>query len=268
MKEYWTAVYDTIFEHPKTIELAEKLGDINETGLAVGILVAVWIWGKDNADRDGRINTTNKNVLAKVISNITAADPKNAVEALISCGWIDSKEDGMYLHDWSTWQGEWYKLKDKREKDRQRKTKKDDADEAGPRDESEGEPAPEGEGDPPPVPAPPDKKTGLPRVNYTPEYEELWKAYPKRPNNSKVAGYNKYRARLNEGYTPDQLMEAVLQYSAQVKREGTKGKYILHTQTFFGPSYRFADFLQKESPAEPKKEESKNPFDQYTRSFR
>ena len=116
MKKYWTAVYDTIFDHPKTIELADELGDINEMCLAVGILVAVWIWGKDNADEDGKLNTNNRSVLAKVISRVTAVDPTNAINALIECGWIDEREDGLYLHDWKDWQGLWYSLEGKREK--------------------------------------------------------------------------------------------------------------------------------------------------------
>ena len=43
--------------------------------------------------------------------------------ALVDTGWIDVAADGFYIHDWDTWQEQWYKLQKNRRLDAERKRK-------------------------------------------------------------------------------------------------------------------------------------------------
>lgn len=44
------------------------------------------------------------------------------VESLIAQRWIDENEEGdLYLHDWDTWQEQWYKFLKNKEYDAERK---------------------------------------------------------------------------------------------------------------------------------------------------
>ena len=45
------------------------------------------------------------------------------VQALVDTGWIDVAADGFYIHDWDTWQEQWYKLQKNRRLDAERKRK-------------------------------------------------------------------------------------------------------------------------------------------------
>ena len=45
------------------------------------------------------------------------------VQALVDTGWIDVVADGFYIHDWDTWQEQWYKLQKNRRLDAERKRK-------------------------------------------------------------------------------------------------------------------------------------------------
>ena len=47
--------------------------------------------------------------------------PKEVVTALIETGWIDEIDGAFYIHDWDVWQEFWYKAKDRRIKDAERK---------------------------------------------------------------------------------------------------------------------------------------------------
>ena len=80
-----------------------------------------------------------------------------------------------------------------------------------------------------------DKKT------YTCEFEALWDAYPRKKE--KAMAYKQYLARLNNGFSEDELMTAVKRYAEECKKNNTEQRYIKHGATFLGPS-TFEDYLR------------------------
>ncbi len=76
-------------------------------------------------------------------------------------------------------------------------------------------------------------------------FEEAWKMYPKRVG--KDATYRGWVRRVKEGYSPEELKDAVKRYAAKVTRDRTEDRYIKHGQGFFGNDAIFKDYL---GPAE------------------
>ncbi len=84
---------------------------------------------------------------------------------------------------------------------------------------------------------------------YTAVFEELWKAYPRRRD--KALAYKAYRARLNDGFSEDELITAVKRYAEECQRQRTEERYIKHCSTFLGVNTPFMDYLKKEEDDEP-----------------
>jgi hypothetical protein len=85
--------------------------------------VTLWLWGINNADRDGEMNGADRADLEALFEiNLSRKLGSAAVvEALIATGWVDEVEGRLVIHDWPQWQELWYKALERREKDRQRK---------------------------------------------------------------------------------------------------------------------------------------------------
>lgn len=92
---------------------------------ALGILVSLWLWGLNNADQTGKLRSCDKNDVAEEVFSkglSEGLDKRKIVDSLISQRWIDEAEDGdLYLHDWDTWQEQWYKFLKNKEYDAERK---------------------------------------------------------------------------------------------------------------------------------------------------
>lgn len=109
------------------------------------------------------------------------------------------------------------------------------------------------------TPIPAEMKSNKAIGNYTPDFEELWQEYPRKVD--KAQAYKKYKARLEDGYSHEQLLAAVRNYAAQCRRDRTEDKYIKHGKTFLGESTPFLDYLPKEQPQEtPELADDSNPF--------
>lgn len=107
--------------------------------------------------------------------------------------------------------------------------------------------------------AKPEAKSNKAIGNYTPDFEELWQEYPRKVD--KAQAYKKYKARLEDGYSHEQLLAAVRNYAAQCRRDRTEDKYIKHGKTFLGESTPFLDYLPKDQPQEtPELADDSNPF--------
>ena len=212
----WISLHTTILG--KKLRRLEKKTN-RCTAECIGALALLWLWGLENATKDGEITDADEQDVADVLHGKTSCDPMRFIEAMEEIGWVNVEDGKLYFHDWSTWQAPWYKALAKRDNDRERK--KEDAE--------------------------------TPAEGYTPEFEEIWMAYPRKWN--KGAAYKKYLARIHEGYSHADLLEATIAYSTAVKRRGTQEKYIKHGATFFGPSKPFLDYVSK------KKEELEEPFD-------
>lgn len=91
-----------------------------------------------------------------------------------------------------------------------------------------------------------DKEKDKDNINkYTCAFEALWKAYPRKKD--KGMAYKQYKARLNDGFSEDELMTAVKRYADECQRQRTEEKYIKHCATFLGASTPFIDYLREET---------------------
>lgn len=109
----------------------------------------------------------------------------------------------------------------------------------------------------PELPAGPKKKTS----NYSTDFERFWSVYPRKAD--KGQAYRKYCARIRDGFSPDELYQAAVNYSASCKSNRTEEKFIKHGKTFLGDSTPFIDFLPKKDAQDVKEaqdSDNSNPF--------
>lgn len=233
----WICVHDKIFGG-KSRNLADKIGCSQDE--AVGLLVRLWIWGLTNCDRDGLIQYANTNTIAEVLVQGLSKDlePTEIVDALIECNYLDVDGDTIYIHDWADWQQYYYSYQDRKTKNTESKRNSREAQRS--------------------TPKPANKE------DYTSEFEEWWKIYPRKVN--KIDAFAKYKARLKEGYGHSTLMAAAETYAAIVKKTHKEKQFILHPETFLGPSLRFKDYMPEEPEPESETQSTDswaNPFEQW-----
>ena len=95
--------------------------------------------------------------------------------------------------------------------------------------------------------------------NYTTDFEEFWSIYPRKAD--KAQAYKKYKARLEDGFSHEQLLQAAKSYADQCRRDRTEEKYIKHGKTFLGEATPFLDYLPKNaSQASTEVTDDENPF--------
>jgi len=73
-------------------------------------------------------------------------------------------------------------------------------------------------------------------MNYTNEFEQIWKAYPKRNGgNPKPKAFKAFNARLKEKVLYEDLKAGVIRYGRFCKVTGLTGSpYVMQASTFFG----------------------------------
>lgn len=96
-----------------------------------------------------------------------------------------------------------------------------------------------------PAELPPEPKSNRAINNYTTDFEEFWGIYPRKAD--KAQAYKKYKARLEDGYSHEQLVTAAKNYAEQCRRDKTEDKYIKHGKTFLGESTPFLDYLPNQN---------------------
>ena len=99
----WISVHEDIIGG-KLRELSKSLGcSQNES---IGILIRLWLWCINNADKDGRIIGANEDDLAEILNIGKSKDIEadDIVKSLIECNWLESVDDTLYIHDWEEWQ--------------------------------------------------------------------------------------------------------------------------------------------------------------------
>ena len=238
----WISVHEDIIGG-KLRELSKSIGcSQNE---ALGILLRLWLWCINNADKHGYIIGADRADVEEIlnIGKEKSLDAGTIVQSLIDCSWIDSEEDSLYIHDWEEWQEPLYTFKERREKDRDRKRKllKVAHPEETP---SEATAAAE---TPVQTDNKPDPPKEIARKEYRTDFMDFWGIYPRKADKGKA--YVKYMARLKDGFRPEQLIQAARNYRAKCERERTAQKYILHAKTFLSDTMTFLDYLPDQSEA-------------------
>lgn len=238
----WISVHEQVIGG-KLRNLAKAIGcSQNE---ALGILVRFWIWGINNADRDGEIIGAEKEDVAEVLTSgiSRSLDPEEVVDAMVLTGWIDINESGLYIHDWEEWQKQWYRAHYTREKATERKRRERQRKKSAMQEQEIQPEEPEimdKEADVPSVESKKDKSSG-----YSTDFESFWNAYPRKVE--KGAAYKKYKTRLKDGWSPAELLEAARNYAFECERKRTEKEYIKHAKTFLSDSTPFADYIRSGS---------------------
>lgn len=242
---------------------------------AKGLLVDLWLWGLENADRNGYIMDADRKDIEEFdndYDNERGYTPKEVVTALIETGWIDEIDGAFYIHDWDVWQEFWYKAKDRRIKDaeRKRESRKLKTDLASPVSgyrplmPPPNEWAQSGSGEEnTEIQTEKEKKPKKQAEEFPTKFEEFWSVYPRQVDKGQC--YKKYKARLNDGFSPEELLIAAKNYAIQCKQLKTETKFIKHGKTFLGDSTPFVEFLPKkklDEGQEPNPDNS-NPFAQF-----
>ena len=241
----WISVHEQVIGG-KLRKLAKEIGcSQNE---ALGLLVRLWLWGINNADKDGMIIGADIDDVAEVLAiGINPKfEPEDVIEALVTTEWLDVNE-GIYIHDWAEWQEQWYKAIATREKNAKRKReerarKRDDKTQ----DEVIKEEKPDS-GLPTPrlnIPTEPEEKKKTEATEYPDGFNQFWDVYPRKVG--KGDAYKTYKARINCGWKPEELLEAAKTYASKVARERTEKQYIKHPKTFLSSSEPFVDYLPKQ----------------------
>lgn len=253
----WISVHEKVIGG-KLRRLAKEIGcSQNE---ALGLLVRLWLWGINNADKEGRIIGAEKEDVAEVLAvGIDARySSDDVVDALVKTSWIDM-DNGLYIHDWEEWQEQWYKAIETRQKNAERKrnerkrkressmletpTTKKGMEEiitkAEPNNTQEE-----------------DGKMQNGTILYAKDFEEFWEEYPRKVG--KGEAYKKYKARIKDGWTVKELIEAARRYAEECVRKHTEKEYIKHAKTFLSDSTPFVDYLPKENDIKTENETPRN----------
>ena len=249
----WISVEQTLIGKKLRV-LAKDVGcSQNES---IGILITLWLWGMDNASMDGLMDGADISDIALAIKPCLsdALDPEEVVRKLIDNGWIDCNEEELFIHDWEEYR--YYYNKYVSEKKRHSKRQREYV--ARKRAAEKAESAPKEQKEQKQDKRAPEEKP-VKKSPYSLSFEELWSIYPRKKD--KGNAYKKYKARLNDGWSENELLAAVTGYAMECKRNRTDEKYIKHASTFFSETTPFVDYLKKkEEPEKPVRTEGVNPF--------
>lgn len=78
--------------------------------------------------------------------------------------------------------------------------------------------------------------------DYPSQFEVFWKTYPRKQEKAKA--YKCYKARLNDGFTEEELLTACKAYASDCEKKHTEPQYIKMCATFIGPNTPFVDYLK------------------------
>ena len=78
---------------------------------------------------------------------------------------------------------------------------------------------------------------------YSKEFERFWSIYPKK--DGKGMAYTKYKDRIRDGYTHEDLASAAMNYRKECVKSQKEKKYIKLAKTFLGDSTPFLEYLPK-----------------------
>lgn len=92
-------------------------------------------------------------------------------------------------------------------------------------------------------------------------FESFWKAYPRKKEKAKA--YKCYQARLKDGFSEQELLNAAIEYARECKERKTDERYIKLGATFLSASTPFADYIGKEGNADAAEESGRPAADFY-----
>lgn len=78
---------------------------------------------------------------------------------------------------------------------------------------------------------------------YPSSFVTFWECYPKKTD--KGQAYKCYKARLNDGWSEEELLIACQNYAAECKKDKRETRYIKNGSTFLSSTTPFTDYLKK-----------------------
>lgn len=240
----WISIHEQV-TGPKLRKFAKKAGCTQNE--ALGLLVRMWLWGIKNIAQDGLLKSMDRYDLAEVI-NIGLGktyDPEKIVDAMIDVGWVDKDGEKLFIHEWGEWQSYYYNYtgKNRREAERKRKARtvkkneKSSKSEAKSLEPDESDLKDDGSNEESGKSVKASKQT----VEYTDDFETFWDAYPRKKE--KASTYEKYKARLNDGFDEETLLKAAVAYRDECLRKNTESTYIKLGKTFLSNKLPFMDYV-------------------------
>lgn len=103
------------------------------------------------------------------------------------------------------------------------------------------------------------------RNSFSCEFEKFWKIYPRKVD--KGNAYKKYCARVNSGFSDEELYVAACNYAKECKENNTDIKYIKHASTFLSDTTPFVDYLNKGDDGNGNTRANKATKDEYASEF-
>lgn len=170
----WISVWQET-DGPKLRKLSKALETCKAE--ALGILCFLWFWGMNNADETGKVLEADREDIEDALQAVTKINSEKVVDALFSAGWLDERDGHIFLHDWDTWQEQWYKLQRERKTNAERMRRK--------RSELRERAGPEA----PPPEDPPEEPVGKTEAPAPPKEGEEGELPPKPPKKKKYAEF-------------------------------------------------------------------------------
>lgn len=227
------------------------------------ILVSLWIWGLNNADKDGKlVSADREDVLEAFSVKMVSGLKVDIVDTLVKTRWMDEPEPGsLYIHDWDQWQEQWYKAIERREKDAKRKAeyrqgKRSEQDRAGVAGKKNGGLNQEAlwgnDGEPEALAQP--RSQGMLR-----HLRSSGRRTPGKSGRERRARSTRPAERM--GIPTPNCWRRPQNYAIDCRRRKTEKEYIKHPKTFLSDSLPFLDYLpKKEEPREGPGMAKTNPF--------
>jgi uncharacterized protein YdaU (DUF1376 family) len=99
---------------------------------------------------------------------------------------------------------------------------------------------------------------------YTPEFDRLWRAYPRRDGNPKKAAAESFARVVRKGADPEEIIAGAEAFARQCAKDTRPdaGRFIPHTTTWIN-QHRWTDALQAEITTPPKHRRFSNPYVQW-----
>ncbi|WP_421722400.1 hypothetical protein [Alloalcanivorax xenomutans] len=260
-------------DHPKTLDFAARLDVCLPQ--AIGHLELLWAFVAQKTPH-GNVGKWPDGAIAR--ASHWSGDPTVFVTALCEAGFIEAHPDHRFIvHDWHEHAPRWVASKLSRAKesfcttyvpeaeeplDEGASVDEDDstADDSG---ESTGDYSADYSSDSKPSlvkpsqakPSEEKKSTGsgepdtddppppVKKSNYPDEFEQAWKAYPKRNgDNPKRSAYNAWSARVKAGATPAEILAGVIRYARWADATAkTNSEFVKRAVTFFGPDEHYLE---------------------------
>lgn len=100
--------------------------------------------------------------------------------------------------------------------------------------------------------------------NYSVHFESFWNAYPRKKEKAKA--YKCYNARLNDGYSEEEMLTAAVEYANECRKRKTEERYIKLGATFLSASTPFVDYLNEKRDKD-ETEECRRPAEDKYREY-